>query len=87
MTDREVLFSYRFKEAEETLIDAERMLQNNDFLAPLGVTFTNMLSEKFGKSFLDSREEHSGMTKGAMHSGMTNRTYPSIVLFLFCFAF
>ncbi len=55
MTDREVLFSYRFKEAEETLIDAERMLQNNDFLAPLGVTFTNMLSEKFGKSFLDSR--------------------------------
>jgi len=29
MTDKEILFSYRFKQAEETLLDAERMLQGS----------------------------------------------------------
>ncbi len=29
MTDREVLFTYRLKQAEETLSDAEKMLQNH----------------------------------------------------------
>lgn len=29
MTDKQTLFSYRLRQAEETLLDAEKMLQNN----------------------------------------------------------
>jgi uncharacterized protein (UPF0332 family) len=29
MTDKEALFTYRLKQAEETLLDAERMLQGS----------------------------------------------------------
>ncbi|MEW5767734.1 MAG: HEPN domain-containing protein [bacterium] len=29
MTDKQALFGYRLKQAEETLVDAEKMLQNN----------------------------------------------------------
>jgi len=31
MTDRETLFEYRMKEAEETLLDAERMMRGKVF--------------------------------------------------------
>ena len=36
MTDKETLLSYRLKQAEETLLDAEKMLQNN--LSPRSIT-------------------------------------------------
>jgi uncharacterized protein (UPF0332 family) len=36
MTDLETLFVYRFKQAEETLLDAERMLQGN--FSPRSIT-------------------------------------------------
>ena len=36
MTDKEALFSYRLKQAEETLMDAERMLQGN--FSPMSIT-------------------------------------------------
>lgn len=36
MTDRQTLFLYRIGQAEETLSDAEKMLQNN--LSPRSVT-------------------------------------------------
>lgn len=36
MTDRETLFLYRLKQAEETLIDAEKMLSGN--LSPRSIT-------------------------------------------------
>ena len=36
MTDRESLLAFRMKEAEETLADAERMLQNG--LSPRSIT-------------------------------------------------
>ena len=36
MTDIEVLFIYRLKQAEETLMDAEKMLENNS--SPRSIT-------------------------------------------------
>ncbi len=36
MTDREALFLYRLKQAEETLLDAEKMLSDN--LSPRSIT-------------------------------------------------
>jgi hypothetical protein len=34
MTDREALYLYRLRQAEETLSDAERMYQERNFLMP-----------------------------------------------------
>ena len=36
MTDKETLVAYRFKQAEETLLDAERMLQGG--ISPRSIT-------------------------------------------------
>lgn len=35
MTDKDILFAYRLKQAEETLLDSQKMLQNN--LSPKSV--------------------------------------------------
>ena len=45
MTDRETLFLYRLKQAEETLSDAELMLQNK--LSPRSIT--NRIDKKYSK--------------------------------------
>ena len=92
MTDREILFEYRMKQAQETLSEAEKM-QKGDF-SPRSVTnrayyslFYAVLA-LFLKAGINARtSKHIGVIslfdKEFVHSGRIDKTYSKILHDLF----
>jgi uncharacterized protein (UPF0332 family) len=88
MTDKEALFSYRIKQAEETLLDAERMLEG-DF-SPRSITnrayysmFYSILA-LFLKSDVNIKtSKHIGVIslfdKEFIHTGKIDKYYSTIL--------
>lgn len=88
MTDKQTLFAYRLKQAEETLSDADRMLQNN--LGPRSIinrAYYSMfyaLLALFLKSDLNIKtSKHTGIIsifdKEFVHTGKIDKHYSKIL--------
>ena len=88
MTDRESLLAFRMKEAEETLADAERMLQNG--LSPRSITnrayyaIFYAVPGLFLKAGINAKtSKHAGVIsvfdKEFIHAGMLDIRYSKIL--------
>ena len=88
MTDRETLFIYRIKQAEETLFDAENMLQNR--LSPRSITnrayysmFYTVLALFLNKEVHLKTSKHSGVLsifdKKFVHTKKIDKYYSKIL--------
>ena len=88
MTDRKTLFTYRIKQAEETLFDAENMLQNN--LSPRSITnrayysmFYAVLALFLEKEVHLKTSKHSGVLsifdKKFVHTKKIDKYYSKIL--------
>lgn len=88
MTDNETLFTYRFREAEETLRDAEKMLQAG--LSPRSVInrayyamFYAVLALFISEGINAKTSKHSGIIaifdKEFVHSGKIDRRYSKML--------
>jgi len=84
MTDKDTLFTYRLREAEETLRDAERMLQEG--LSPRSVInrayyamFYSVLALFLSEGVNSKTSKHSGVItifdKEFIHAGKVDRRY------------
>lgn len=84
MTDKETLLTYRFREAEETLCDAEKMLREG--LSPRSVInrayysmFYSLLALFISEGINAKTSKHSGVIaifdKEFVHSGKIDRRY------------
>ncbi len=84
MTDREILFTYRLPQAEETLSDARKMIQNN--LSPRSIvnrayyTLFYSLLALFLKTDINLKtSKHSGIIaifdKEFVHTGKIDKHY------------
>ncbi|OHB38378.1 MAG: hypothetical protein A2Y09_09605 [Planctomycetes bacterium GWA2_39_15] len=92
MTDKETLLSYRLKQAEETLLDAEKMLQNN--LSPRSITNRAYYSMFYAVLALFLKEDvniktskHAGVlslfNKEFVHPGKLDKSYSKMLHKLF----
>lgn len=88
MTDKEALFTYRIREAEETLRDAEKMLQNG--LSPRSVInrsyysmFYAVLALFISEDMNPKTSKHSGVIaifdKEFVHAGKIDRRYSKML--------
>ncbi len=92
MTDKETLLSYRIKQAEETLLDAEKMLQNN--LSPRSITnrayysmFYAVLALFLKADVNIKTSKHAGVlsvfNKEFVHQGKLDKSYSKMLHKLF----
>ena len=88
MTDKEALFVYRLKQAEETLLDAERMLKGNfSFRSITNRAYYSMfyaLLALFLKTDIDLKtSKHAGVIsifdKRFVHTGKIDKYYSKIL--------
>ena len=88
MTDKQTLFTYRLKQAEETLFDAERMLQDN--LSPRSITnrayysmFYAVLALFLKTDVALKTSKHTGVIsifdKEFVHTGKIDKHYSKIL--------
>ena len=88
MTDKQTLLAYRLKQAEETLSDAERMLQDN--LSPRSITnrayysmFYALLALFLGNDVNVMTSKHSGVIsifdKEFVHSGKIDKKFSKML--------
>ena len=88
MTDRETLFAYRFQEAEETLADANRMLDAG--ISPRSVVnrayyaiFYSILALLIHENIEHRTSKHSGIIaiydKSIVHAGKMGKEYSRIL--------
>lgn len=88
MTDNQVLFCYRLKQAEETLLDAEKMLQNN--LTPRSILnrayysmFYALLALFLSKDVPIKTSKHVGVIsifdKEFVHTGKIDKHYSRLL--------
>lgn len=92
MKDKELLYSYRMKQAEETLFDAQKMLENN--LSSKSIinrayysTFYAILALFLKANTMIKTSKHSGVIstfdKEFVHSGKIEKLYSKILHKLF----
>ncbi|MBU0567819.1 HEPN domain-containing protein [bacterium] len=88
MTDKQVLFCYRLNQAEETLVDAEKMLQNN--LSPKSILnrayysmFYALLALFLNKDVPIKTSKHIGVIsifdKEFVHTGKLDKHYSKLL--------
>jgi uncharacterized protein (UPF0332 family) len=92
MTDKQALLAYRLKQAEETLADAEKMLQNN--LSPRSIInrayysiFYSVLALFLQSDITLKTSKHSGVIaifdKEFVHTGRVEKDFSKILHKLF----